>query len=327
MSDSIANFLSAVNYDNSWAPDQDLMIKIFSAVSELVFSGDSFSYQSRDENAPLHRMMMDKNIIAWFWGNFPNNREKFLEKLMRLYNHNRYDYSSRTSVSTLDPESKEFLIKVFTDSFDAIPDSSDSINDLTLKIHLSSMPINRKIDYTAKMMEAALSGDRSMVDFWNRMGMDRSKDPAFYSMAWAKIERSQGYTDRRSNVIRAASKCQDYPESIINDLINAGHNKNRSALISIFVDRISELNNKKNNSAYRNIPSVQSACDDDIRYCQSVLAKFVGCEDIYIMQQLIPHLRRDDLIFAAPTAAKLGLQRLLDRHMNGSEVESRSYRY
>ena len=67
--------------------------------------------------------------------------------------------------------------------------------------------------------------------------------------------------------------------------------------------------------------------EDNIKYCQSVLAKFVGCEDFYIQQIMIPYLRREDLIFAAPVASKLGLQRLLDQYMNGVGVDSKNYSY
>lgn len=326
MSGSISEILSTINYGTSWTPDQDLMTKIFISAARNTFSCDDRSYY-RNEDSPTFNLFMDEKIIYWFWDTFPAEREKYLVKLMQFFNYEKYDYTTRKSKPVMSPDEKVAITKIFTDCFDTIPDGSDTTLGQDLRISLSSMPINRSIDYAAKMMQANLSGDKTLVYYWSRMGMDRSRDPAFFSMAWAKIERSQGYTDRRTNVIRAAAQCSDFPEEIITDLIGAGHNKNRSALISVFTERIAEANRRKDLYANRNIQSVQEDCANKIRYCQSVLAKFVGCDDYGIMQQLIPYLRREDLIFAAPTAAKLGLQKLLDRHMNGVEEKAQNYRY
>ena len=326
MSGSVSEILSTINYGTSWLPDQELMTKVFISVTRNTFGVEPKSFY-RVEDYPIFHLFMNENVIYWFWDTFPAEREKFLPKLITYFNYERYDYSTNRNISAIVPPHREAIIKIFTDCFDAIPDNSESVEDQGLRISLSSLPINRSIDYAAKMMEANISGNKALAEYWKRMGLERSTDPAVYSMAWSKIERSQGYTDRRSNIIRAASRCLDYPETIISDLINAGHNKNRSALISIFTERISEAKRGKNLHANKNIPSVQEDYDNKIRYCQSVLAKFVGCEDLGIMQQLIPFLRSEDLIFAAPTAASLGLQRLLDRYMNGEEEKSQSYRY
>ena len=322
MSDSISSILSSINYGTSWTPDQDLTLEIFTSVARSTLLGRGSSYL--DSNSPIYSLMMKEKIIYWIWDTMPAEREVFLSRLMRDFGSQIYDYQSRKSAPLMLPPEKEASIKIFTDCFDAIPDDVESQTFQELRVHLSCMPINRSIDYAAKIMEANLSGNKTMVDFWVRVGVDYSKDPAVFSMAWSKIERSQGYTDRRSHLIRVAAKCQDYPETIIRDLIDAGHNKNRSALISVFTERIS--NAKKRMYAYcKDSNSLKEECEEEIRYCQSVLAKFVGCEDYGIMQQLIPNLRREDLIFAAPTAAKLGLQRLLDKHMNGVDSQSRHY--
>ena len=270
---------------------------------------------------------MNNDVLLWFWDSFPAERERYLSRLIYLYTYTKYSWKSNSHQTIVGQSQRELIARICTDSFDALPGDSDNLEIQTLRVSLCSLPINRSIDYAAKLMEANLSANSSMTEFWRRVGMERSKDPAFYSMAWSKIERCVGYTDRRSFVIDCASKCPDFPESIINDLINSGHHKNRSCLIGVFTSRINNQNDLINTYKYQHDEDLKKTALEEIRYCQSVLARFAGCEDVYIQQKIIPYLRREDLIFAAPTASKLGLQKLLDRCMNGVEEVKTSYRY
>jgi hypothetical protein len=325
MPDSILNLLSKINYSTTWVPDQELMYKVFSSVAHGGLSSPERLY--REEEGSTFPLLMNNDVLLWFWDSFPAEREKYLSRLIYLYTYTKYSWQSRSHQGVVGQSQRELITRICTDSFDALPGDSDNLETQTLRVSLCSLPINRSIDYAAKLMEANLSANKTMAEFWYRVGMERSKDPSFYSMAWAKIERSVGYTDRRSSVIDCASKCPDFPESIISDLINSGHHKNRSSLISVFISRLDNLNNKVDTLEYRNNEELKNTALEDIRYCQSVLARFAGCEDVYIQQKLIPHLRREDLIFAAPTASRLGLQKLLDRYMNGVEEVKTNYRY
>lgn len=325
MPDSILDFLSNINYSTTWVPDQELMYKVFSSISHSSLSSPERLY--REEEGSTFPLLMNNDVLLWFWDSFPAERERYLSRLIYLYTYTKYSWKSNSHQAVVGQSQRELIARICTDSFDALPGDSDRIEIQTLRVSLCSLPINRSIDYAAKLMEANLSADRSMAEFWHRVGMERSKDPAFYSMAWSKIERSVGYTDRRSIVIDSAAKCPDFPESIINDLINSGHSKNRSSLINVFISRICNLNHKIDTQEYRNNEDLKKTALEDVRYCQSVLARFAGCEDAYIQQKLIPYLRREDLIFAAPTASRLGLQKLIDRYMNGVEEVRTNYCY
>lgn len=324
MPDSILSILSNINYSTTWVPDQELMYKVFSSIAHSSLSSPERPY--REEEGSTFPLLMNNDVLLWFWDSFPAERERYLSRLIYLYTYTKYSWKSNSHQTIVGQSQRELIARICTDSFDALPGDSDNLEIQTLRVSLCSLPINRSIDYAARLMEANLSANSSMAEFWRREGMERSKDPAFYSMAWSKIERSVGYTDRRSSVIDSASKCPDFPESIINDLINSGHHKNRSCLIGVFTSRINNQNDLINTYKYQHDEDLKKTALEEIRYCQSVLARFAGCEDVYIQQKIIPYLRREDLIFAAPTASKLGLQKLLDRYMNGEEVKT-SYRY
>jgi hypothetical protein len=325
MPDSVLDLLSKINYSTTWVPDQDLMYGVFSSVAHSSLSSPERTY--REEDSSTFPLMMNNDVLLWFWDSFPAERERYLSRLIYLYTYTKWNRQSGSHQPILGQSQRELIARICTDSFDALPGDSDSLDIQSLRVRLCSLPINRSIDYAAKLMGANLSANKTMAEFWCRVGMERSKDPSFYSMAWSKIERCPGYTDRRSSVIDAASKCPDFPESIINDLINSGHQKNRSSLINVFTSRINHQNDLILTYKYQHDENLKKTALEEIRYCQSVLAKFAGCEDVYIQQRLIPYLRREDLIFAAPTASKLGLQNILDRYMNGTEEVRASYRY
>lgn len=328
MSDSVSECFSTVNYPTSWAPDQELLLKIFFCTARYCF-GVNGAHIYREEDSEAFPFLMNEDVILWVWGSFPDKREALLSKLNSISNFNKYNRNTGKYDFVATEAQRNLIKKISTDCYDSLPESSESITVLQRKIALLPIVSDRKIDFAAKMMESNLTGDRNLSDFWHRAGMENSSDPAFFTMAWSKIVRSQGYTDRRSSVIQAASRCEVFPESIISELIDSGHNKNRATLISVFIERIKKSNDMLARLArFSSEESPQKAVEENkIRYCQSVLAKFAGCEDFYIQQTLIPYLRREDLIFAAPVAAKLGLQRLLDRYMNGIEENSARYRY
>jgi len=328
MSSSVSDFFATVNYPSSWFPDQELLIKVFSYTAKSSFGmGGSHSY--REEDSEIFPLLMNEDVILWLWNSFPNKREVMLSKLIAISSYTKYNRVTG-GYDVAASEAQRILIrKISTDCYDSLPESSDSIDINQSKIMLLSFVHDRKIDFAAKMMEANLTGNKSLSDFWYGAGMDKSTDPSFFTMAWSKIVRCQGYTDRRSSLIQSASRCEVFPESIISELIDSGHNKNRATLINVFIEKIAKSNKELTKLARLSSQETPQKViqEDNIKYYQSVLAKFAGCEDYYIQQTMIPHLRREDLIFAAPVAAKLGLQRLLDRYMNGVEEKSQSYRY
>ena len=328
MTKSVSEFFSAVNYPSSWIPDQELLLKIFSCTAKSCF-GLSGGYVYREEDSEVFPHLMNEDVILWIWNSFPDRRQDLLTKLTTVSSYTKYNRNTREYDSAATEAQRNLIKKISTDCYDSLPESSESILINQAKVSLLSFVSDRKIDFAAKMMETGLMGNKPLLDFWHKTGMEKSSDPAFFTMAWSKIVRGKGYTDHRSLVINAAARCDFFPESIISDLIDSGHNKNRMSVIHVFIEKIKKskriLEDLSRFGAKDNPQKILE--EDNIKYCQSVLAKFVGCEDFYIQQIMIPYLRREDLIFAAPVASKLGLQRLLDQYMNGVGVDSKNYSY
>lgn len=321
MSTEIEDFLSKVNVETDWQPTPELMMEVFSLISDSVLTENSYS---RSDSSGYTRKIINPDIILWHWKNSKVNRSKTIERLMAWYRHTDYYSGYRNGIGE---ENLSSIRKILSSSWNELPEDSTSVAVQSLRVSISSLlqDPSMKIDFAQKLMEANLAGNRELSSFWTREGMERSRDPAFFSMAWAKVDRQKGYTDARNNIIHSAGKCHYFPSSIIEDLISGGHNKNRGAVISVMIDKIED--NKRYIQRTAISEEEKTIRTNYIDYCQSILAKFVSCEDYHIQSRLIPHLKREDLIFAAPVASKLGLGNLVDRYMNPGSHEEKRYRY
>jgi hypothetical protein len=321
MSSEIEALLSSVNVKTDWQPTPELMLEVFSIISDSVLSENSYS---RSDSSNYTRKIINPDIILWHWQTSKVNRSKTIERLISWYRHTDYYSGFRSGIGE---DNKSSIKSILSATWDVLPEDSTSAAVQGLRVSISSLlqDPSMEINFAQKLMEANLAGNKELAQFWTREGMDKSKDPAFFSMAWARVDRQKGYTDARNHIIHSASKCYIFPESIIDDLTSGGHNKNRSSLINIMIDKIEDC--KSYLSRVTLTEEEKEAKRKYILYCQSILAKFVSCEDHYIQQRLIPHLKREDLIFAAPVASKLGLGNLVDRYMNPGSYEEKRYRY
>jgi hypothetical protein len=322
MFEEIDAFLSKVNVEVDWQPTPELMMEIFSTVADSVLSEDRYH---RYDSGPYTNKIINPNVILWHWQNSKVSRYKTIKRLANWYNHTDWHNGYRAGIGE---DNISAIRSILASSWNELPEDSTSVavQELRILISLVLKDPSMEINFAQKLMESNLAGNRDLSTFWTREGMERSKDPAFFSMAWSRVERQKGYTDARDSVIRAASKCRIFPESIIDDLTSGGHNKNRLSLVGIMVNKIEDARHtlSRTNGLTEEL---RLANTQYVEYCQSILAKFVSCDDYSIQQRLIPFLKREDLIFAAPTAAKLGLGNLVDRYMNPESYEQKRYRY
>ncbi len=314
MSDVINDYFQNIQFENSWFPSQNFLESIFSTAATQICGSDGYY---REENTPLYPLLLSENLFFWVWNSSPNKRHDILKKIISLYNTKRSYYNSKDLLSS---EQRADVINIATACFDALPEDSELRVVQDLRVSLSQLPIDRKIDYTKKYMESSLSSNGTLSSYWRGVGLDNSKDPVFYATVWAKQERCQGYTDVRSMIIEAASKCEDFPEQIISDLVSGGHIKNKLSLIRVFIGKIDAIKSFE----ARNKISVPSPKIDQYR---SVLARFSSIEDYSVQKAILPYLSKESLVFAAPIASKLGLGGLLDRVMRGESEDPRGYRY
>jgi len=321
MSQDIDLLLSRVNVETDWQPTPEVMLEIFSLISNSVLSEERYF---RFDQSAYASKIVNSNVIFWHWQNSKMSRYKTITRLISWYQYTDWQNGSRVGIGE---DNLAAIRSILTASWNELPDDSDSVNVHGLRILISSVlkDPSMQIDFTQKLMEANLAGNTELARFWTREGLETSKDPAFFSMAWSRVERQKGYTDARDAIIRAAAKCQIFPEAIIEELTSGGHNKNRASLINIMINKIEE----SRNILTRHIITEEKKAEHNsqIEYCQSILAKFVSCEDYNIQHRLIPFLKREDLIFAAPVASKLGLGNLVDRYMNPSSYQEKRYRY
>jgi hypothetical protein len=296
------------------------MIAVFNATAKGMLAESERWYRREDSSSfPL---IASPNVLTWFW-NISENKEAYLGRLFDIYSYRSYGGPFTNGMNqTVKDEIRSLVFK----AWEALPDDSESQTIQGFRIRISQIFPEKKIDFTEKLLRASISADKASFDFWSRNGREVSTDPTFYSMIWSKIERSKGYTDQRSSVIQAAGKCKTFPEQIINDLTAGGHNKNKGDVINVAIEHISKIKNRIGRD--NNLKSLLAA---DISYWQSVLAKLVSCDDHYLIQKMIPNMRREDLIFLAPAAAAVGLAPLLEKYMNPEAYpdfhRDRSYRY
>ena len=317
----LKDILSTVSVESNWQPDHETLMALFTASVKTTFC-DSNSYYSRGERGNEFAILMNPNALAWAWNNFSENRTGIFGLYCRYYTWT--DYYSAKFKNGIGSENKKFIETLFSEIWDKLPDDSDSVEIKQAKVTISTLLSGPKftIDYTKRLTQAYIENNKENVRFWMDSGLSSSVDPAFYSMVWSRIERSKGYTDKRSNVIGCAEKCPIFPEDIISELISSGHAKNKQSLVRIFVNKIEEA---------KRLSIPDEVITERISYPQSVIGKFASCDDYGVQQMILPHLRRQDLMFAAPVASGLGLNRLVEQCIarkdgDYSEWKSR-YRY
>jgi len=299
----LKDILSTVSVDSDWQPDHQTLMDLFKASAKSIFC-DNNSYYTRGERGNEFAILMNPNALAWTWNNFYDNRGSIFELYCRYYTWS--DYYSPKFKNGIGAENKEFIKGILTDVWNKLPDDSDSVEIKQAKVNISTLldDPNFEIDYTKRLTQAYIENNKENVRFWTDSGLARSKDSDFYSMVWSRIERSKGYTDKRDHIISSAEKCSVFPEDIISELVSSGHAKNKQSVVRIFTRRIEET---------KRLSLPDEMITERIAYPQSVIGKFASCEDYGVQQMILPHLKRQDLMFAAPVASKLGLNRLVEQ--------------
>ena len=316
----INNLLNKIEVNIDWQPSHELMVAVFNAAVKGMLAENERWYR-REESATFP-MILSPNVLTWFWS-LANDKQVYLGRLFDLYAYRSYGGPFEKGI----PQSvKEEIQSIIFKAWDVLPEDSTSEDIQSLRIRISQTFPEKEINFTEKLLQASISGDKQLFEFWSRNGREVSTDPDFYSMIWSKIERSKGYTDQRGYVIEAAKKCKTFPEQIINDLTSGGHNKNKASVVNVAVGHIGDLRKR----IARN-KSLESALSPEMEYWQSVLARFVSCDDYYVIQRMIPAMRRQDLIFLAPAAAAAGLGSLIEKYMNPEAYpdfhKDQAYRY
>lgn len=317
--DELQPLVSGIHFPTDWVPSQEtLMAVFFASASDTIFSSRYY----RSEESSSFKKILCPEIFPWFW-NQATDKVSVFNRLLELYNYRHYAGNYQAGIG----EDNKQSIKMIVDAvWEVLPEDSQSLSVQSLRVNIARIFPDKKIDWTAKILEASLSNNTSLFRLWRETGMETSSDPAFYSFLWSKVERGRGYTDVKSGIISASKRCKYLPESIINDLTTSGHNKNRSTLISVLINKIDETRN----TIERNKNSVLiPEWNEYISYCQKTMTKFSSCEDYDVLRAMIPYLKREDLVFVAPAAAKVGLQQLIDRFMNPDSYQEnyRRYRY
>lgn len=304
--EELQSIMKDISFQTDWTPSYEtLMAVFFSAASDTIFSSRYY----RSEESSSFKKILCPEIFPWFW-NQASDKVAVFNRILEIYNYRHYVGNYQNGIG----DANKQAIKMIADAvWEALPEDSQSVSVQSLRINISKIFSDKKINWTDKLLESSLSGDTSLSSLWKREGMEQTTDPDFYSLLWSKVERGRGYTDVKSNIISAAGKCKYLPESIVSDLTSSGHNKNRSVLIRVLINKIDETRNK----IERNKDSILiPEWNEYISYCQKTMAKFSSCEDYDVLRNMIPYLKREDLVFVAPAAAKVGLNQHLDRYMN-----------
>lgn len=299
------DLLNKIKIESDWQPSQELMMEVFNATAKGMLAENERWYR-REESASFP-LIASPNVLTWFWG-IAVDKQAYLGRLFDIYAYRSYGGPFPNGMSQ---SVKDEIRSIVFKAWDALPEDSTSEVVQSLRIRISQIFPEKVINFTEKLFQASISADKQSFDFWSRNGSEVSTDPAFYSMIWSKIERSKGYTDQRGYVIECAKKCKIFPEQIINDLTSGGHNKNKASVVNVAVGHIGDL--RKRIARDKNLESLLAT---EMEYWQSVLARFVACDDYYIIQKMIPNMRREDLIFLAPAAASAGLGPLIEKYMN-----------
>lgn len=307
--EQINEALQRADFETSWEPDLDLVSRIFNITTyESFFSTNGFN---RIEDQDVFKALISPDVIYWVWNKYKSKRYELLHRFIQFYNYKKYINGYYTNV--LPSQCREAIESIATRCFDSLSEESDSKLLHELRIKLSALSINRSIDYAKHLMLANLSSNQSMITLWTDVGMAGSKDPSFFSMIWSKIDRSPGYVDKRDLVIQSASRCDYFPESIINELATSGHTKNKVTLLTEIVRRIEIRERMIKSSTY--VDNSKENVMAQILSLKLILGRFAGVNDYLVQLKIIPHLRMEDLVFAAPIASKLGINRLVESRM------------
>jgi hypothetical protein len=305
MSNTLNEFLEKVTFDSDWTPSIEDMMEIYSEASK-VFIADSLNRGYRDQDKAFLNLLIKKNdVFYWVWNKFVNRRSYAVASLVSFYKNNGSHYSVR-----LAPENIATIIEIISAAYDAINPNTDDLECQRLRVDLSKI-LKKPIDFKANYFESHLLKNGSMANFWKSSGMENSTDPEFYSLVWTHLSRGSGYTDQRNEIISASGKATSVPTKIIEDLLVGGHKKNRVQLVRVIIGRIENITNK-----YRYGNSERSEEDiKSIDYHKSILARFASIEDYDVQRNILPYLTKQDFIFAAPIAAKIGLGTYVERIM------------
>ena len=305
MSNTLNEFLEKVTFESDWSPSIEDMMEIYSEASKS-YIADSLNRGYRDqEKIFLNLLVKNNQVFHWVWNRFPDKRSNTVSTLVSYYKNSGTYYGPK-----LTPENITTILGIISAAYEAIDPNSDNLECQTLRVELSKI-LKKSIDFKANYFESHLLKNDSMSNFWRRSGMESSTDPEFYSLIWSHLARGSGYTDQRNEIISASAKATSVPSQIIEDLLTGGHRKNKVQLIRVVIGRIDNITGK-----YRYTNGEHSEEDvANINYHKSILARFASVEDYDVQRNIIPYLTKQDFIFAAPIAAKLGLGGLVERIM------------
>lgn len=305
MSGTIDEFLKSVTFEVDWTPSAEDMMEIFMAASRN-YIAESSSHGYRDqEKVFLNLLLKNDQIFYWVWNKFPDSRKSTISSLITLHRNNGTYYGPK-----LTPGNVASIMQIVSASYDSIDKDADDIECQRFRVELARL-LKKNIDFKAAYFEANLLKNDSLANFWKNSGLENSNDPEFYSLIWSHITRGSGYTNERNNVIVASSKATSVPPRIVEDLIAGGHSKNKLQLIRVVIGRMDGITNK-----YRYTNAQYSQEDsENIDYHKSILARFASSEDYDVQRVILPYLSKQDFVFAAPIASKLGLGSLVERIM------------
>ncbi len=311
---------------SDWKPSEETLMNIFNSMTTQIFTMPPH-YVNIMETAPISYFVESPQIIPWLWDKHKFERKSLLAKFMTIYNFSSYCYGGVRTIErkALPADTKKEIHDLCIKCFDVLS-ANDSLEREVHELRISILNLiqgERTINYTEHLMFAYLSNNLDMINFWTSNGLSSSRDPEFYSLLWGKIVRKQDYVEARSSVIDAAFKCDFYPECIINDMVIAGHTKNKVKLVGGIVSKLDMAEIKKHKQISLGLdlsdPDGFAEIEAAIKFHRKTLGRFAGNENYDVLKSIFRHLSKEDQIFAAPACVNQGLGNYIDKFLRAKE--------
>jgi hypothetical protein len=140
-SDELQPILSGITFPTDWLPSHEtLMAVFFASASDTIFSSRYY----RSEESSSFKKILCPEIFPWFWNQAPDKVSVF-NRILEIYNYRHYAGNYQAGIG----EENKLAIKRIADAvWDALPEDSQSVSIQSLRIHISKIFSDKKIDWT-----------------------------------------------------------------------------------------------------------------------------------------------------------------------------------
>lgn len=225
------------------------------------------------------------------WDNFPSLREAMLQICIATINANSY-YSTAIS--------RSLAQSIVDDLYDSVCDKRDYQSSRIKNIIVGSGI--KKVDFLEEATQYSIDPDDSrQLQMWLNTGTLLSNDPSFFRYLWDKVERSPGSSDKKVEIINAATKNSALPLSIIKECAKSS-TKNVKRTIVRFLAAKAESIKSSIRYGYAVDVDAEKKILSDIDELGMLFV--VGNDDYEMIQNLIGVLSKNNLPWLLPAAAK-----------------------